>query len=375
MKKIFVLVVLSLVSLCGFAQTEIKIKMMEQLPNDLAARTHARQDNNGDDCALVRVVVPAVKGIQFKGWVIGEVGYQPGEYQVYVPQGTKKITFMHENYEPGEIRFSFPIESKCVYRVVLEVPDLGTKYVTECSAMMTEASRLYGLRDYEAAKASYQSALNTKDVPADLIPALRSNIAQCDSCVQYEMYAKGSLAKIKQMRTDGKASQAEVVRYASAAIEFLSTLNNYNPNDFYTERIATLEKFVENMPLEIRFTFTKWEKDYEGFKESGFLSGVEIWAYSGDEEPALKNYQNTKYFKKMVSASPALFKKLDTTTDNGIYDAKFDRKELPTGLFFHMIGPFEDKIQTEYIETKDLLTQSKGDYTKRQFHLKMYTSK
>ena len=52
---------------------EIKVKLMEYLPNDLAARTHPRPDVNGVNCALIRVVVPAVKDMKFDGWVVGDL--------------------------------------------------------------------------------------------------------------------------------------------------------------------------------------------------------------------------------------------------------------------------------------------------------------
>ncbi|MBP5628526.1 MAG: SUMF1/EgtB/PvdO family nonheme iron enzyme [Bacteroidaceae bacterium] len=128
MRKILSVIFLFL-SLFAYSQ-EIAVSETEFLENDLAARTNPRLDANGNPCALIRVVLPSVQGMQFEGWVVGKAGYKPGEYQVYVPAGTKKISFRHADYLPGEIVFTVPIEGKCVYRVKLTAPELpkqGTK--------------------------------------------------------------------------------------------------------------------------------------------------------------------------------------------------------------------------------------------------------
>ena len=122
---------------------EITVKSMELLSSDLTARTHPRLDGNDEPCALIKVIVPSVEGMQFEGWVIGNVEYRPGEYQIYVPSGTKKITFRHPNYAPGVIQFALPIEGKCTYRVVLDVPQkskgLESVEKGEVSAMLKMA--------------------------------------------------------------------------------------------------------------------------------------------------------------------------------------------------------------------------------------------
>lgn len=59
---------------------------------------------------------------------------------------------------------------------------------------------------------------------------------------------------MKQMRQAGEANQKDVVKYASGALEFLNVLNKYNPCDFYAERIEKLEKLIEDMPLDLKFT-------------------------------------------------------------------------------------------------------------------------
>jgi hypothetical protein len=351
---------------------EIKVKLMEYLPNDLAARTHPRPDANGVNCALIRVVVPAVKDMKFDGWVVGDYAYQPGEYQVYVPEGAKKIKFRHENYAPGEIVFNMPIESQCVYKVVLDVPDLGAIYVTQSSAMLAEGSRLFGLRKYKEARLSYEGALAAKDVVNDLIPTIQSDIAQCDTCILYETYTLGALGKIREMKALGEASQEQLVKYASAGIEYLQVLNKYNPCDFYVSRKTQLEGLIEGLPLEVRFTLVKWVNNAEGFFEAGKLANVEVWAYNGSEPPIHNDYKNDKKFKDLVGKSNN-FTQLGTTDSEGIADVQLNRKSLPKGLFFRPIG-YDDKIKILYMDLDELLIQSKGNYNKRRIRLKMFTA-
>ena len=351
---------------------EIKVKLMEYLPNDLAARTHPRPDANGVNCALIRVVVPAVKGMQFDGWVVGEYEYQPGEYQVYVPEGAKKIKFRHENYAPGEIVFNMPIESQCVYKVVLDIPDLGTIYVTQSSAMLAEGSRLYALRKYKEARVSYEGALEADDVVKDLIPTIKSDIAQCDTCILYEKYTLGAFAKIRAMKEQGGGSQEELVKYASAGVEYLQVLNRYNPNEFYTSRMTQLENLVNDLPMEVRFTIVKWMNSEAGFFESGKLPQVEVWAYTGSEAPVQNSYKSDKKFKSLVGNSNQ-FAQLGVSDKDGIADIQLDRKSLPAGLFFRPTG-YDDKIKIQYFDLDELLKQSKGSYNKRRIRLKMYSS-
>ena len=94
-----------LISFCisGYAQ-ELSVKSFEVKTNDLSARTQNRQDNNGNDCALVKVLL-ASPGAVFSGNVVGDVKYDTSEYWVYMPQGSKRLTVKLEGYLPLEVSF------------------------------------------------------------------------------------------------------------------------------------------------------------------------------------------------------------------------------------------------------------------------------
>lgn len=369
MKKFLIFCFALFVGSSLFAQ-EISVKSIEELTSDLTARTHPRSDVNDNSCALIKVTIPMVKDLVFSGWVMGDVDYHPGEYWVYVPEGTKKIKFQHENFAPGEIVFNMPIKKLCVYRVTLDVPDV-TKYATECTAFVAEGSRLFGLREYKNAKQAYLSAIKAEDVPVSMLSTIQSDISICDSCINYENYALGSIKRLNELRRQGTADQEEVVRYASAAIEFLHTLNMYNPSEFYTNRIDKLSNIVEDMPLEIRFTTVKWMQSAEGFSERGGMPNVELWAYYGDAPLSPGMYDSDKAFTKTLAATDGL-KLLSTTKNDGVSDIMLSRKDLPKAVLFRPVG-YGKETKIKYYEMNNILQESKGSYNKRQFRILIYT--
>lgn len=245
-------------------------------------------------------------------------------------------------------------------------------YVKECTAMMAEGARLYGLREYDNAKTAFGKALAAKDAPADLRPTIQSNIAQCDTCLLYERYALGSLKKIRELSAGGSASQEEVVRYASAAVEFLQVLNRYNPCDFYTGRIKALEKMMGSLPLEVKFTAVRWVSNVSGFFEAGRIPNVEVWAFTGTEPPVPNQYKTDKRFKELTGRSND-YQQLGVTGAEGEVELQLDRGNLPRGIFFRPVG-YGDKIKIMYMDLNELLHQSQGTYNKRRFRLKMYAS-
>jgi hypothetical protein len=54
-------------------------------------------------------------------------------------------------------------------------------------------------------------------------------------------------------------------------------------------------------------------------------------------------------------------------------DIQLNRNTIPTGIFFRPVG-YDDKIKIQYMDLKDLMTQSQGSYNKRRFRLKMFAS-
>ena len=168
----------------------------------------------------------------------------------------------------------------------------------------------------------------------------------------------------------GQASQADVVKYDTAASEFLATLDRYNPNEFYSSRIDKLSKIIEGQPLTIKFTMVEWKNDFSGFGEGRPLANVEVWAYYGDNPPVPMDYRDEKRFKKLV-ASPN-YRQQGESNEQGFLDLEFNRKQLPTGLLFRPVG-YGKRIQIYYKDMQNIMRQSQGTYNKRQYRLKMFT--
>ena len=121
MKKILFLIFLSLFLLPLHGQ--IAVESFRLLEMDLTANTQGTQeiDQNGEVAALIKVVTTQ-KDFAFDNGMLGIVKVipQPGEYWVYVPRRTQKITIRHSDL--GVLRdyyFKIPIESGRTYELKL----------------------------------------------------------------------------------------------------------------------------------------------------------------------------------------------------------------------------------------------------------------
>lgn len=72
--------------------------------SDLSAVINGRDDANGQQCALIKVIMP-FDGVTFGGDLVGDPLFKTNEYWVYVPQGTKSITVSYPDYETLKVDF------------------------------------------------------------------------------------------------------------------------------------------------------------------------------------------------------------------------------------------------------------------------------
>lgn len=240
-------------------------------------------------------------------------------------------------------------------------------FVTEYSSFMSQAADLFGQRKYKDARVAYVNAFSAKDIPANMKATVQASVAQCDSCILYDNNAGGCLNKIIELKKSGNASQDEVAKYASSAIDFLNILKGYNPDPVYDERIAIMEKLIAKLPLVFRFNVVEWLTLEEGKP----LAGVEIWAYTGISAPSNDDLSSERKFERLVRDESNKYQLLTTTNAQGVAEVELDRNNQPQGIVFR--APDVKHTPIKFMNMKQLMRQSKSDYMKRQIRLRMFT--
>ncbi|MGM0650605.1 MAG: PEGA domain-containing protein [Bacteroidota bacterium] len=116
------LMILTVMLCFNLSGQDISVKSFRCLPRDMDARVnHPVTDQNGDKTALIKVVTSET-GFKFEAGSLGitKVERKTGEYWVYVPYGSRKITIKHDKL--GVLRnYVFPeaIKKATVYEMVL----------------------------------------------------------------------------------------------------------------------------------------------------------------------------------------------------------------------------------------------------------------
>ena len=120
MKKLSLFILFTLLATFSYGQ-KMAIESFVELPQDLTARTKQRKDINDVPAALIRVAI-VLQGVEFDQ-SIGQPDHVTGEYLVYMPAGSKRLTIRHEKYIPETITFADygieRLESLCTYRLTI----------------------------------------------------------------------------------------------------------------------------------------------------------------------------------------------------------------------------------------------------------------
>ena len=92
--------------MCGLdvLAQDIKVKKFEPMVKDQTAELSPRKDINGNDCALV-LVRSLKNGLEFEGWVVGDVDYKKDCYWVYMANGAKHLKIKHADYQTKDVIF------------------------------------------------------------------------------------------------------------------------------------------------------------------------------------------------------------------------------------------------------------------------------
>ncbi len=129
--KQLILLVIAIIFLLPLskAQNGISVASFKELPMDMTARvTSPVIDQNGDVSALIRVVTTQT-GFKWEAGILSIVKaeHKTGEYWLYVPYGSKKLTIMHPKL--GVLRNYFypvPIKKATVYEMILTTGTVET---------------------------------------------------------------------------------------------------------------------------------------------------------------------------------------------------------------------------------------------------------
>lgn len=103
MRKVGLLFCLFIYVFSIFAQ-DIEVKKFEPMAKDQTATLSPRKDVNGNDCALV-MVRTLKKGMEFEGWVVGDIDYKDDTYWVYIANGAKHLKIKHPDYQTKDVIF------------------------------------------------------------------------------------------------------------------------------------------------------------------------------------------------------------------------------------------------------------------------------
>ena len=133
MKRLLLLGLYLVVTICLVTAQELTVKSMVTSPMDLSASTHPRLDKNGNACGLVKVRL-AVTGAAFSGNVLGEVENHEGEYWVYMSQGSYMLKVRHPEFIALDMNFRDYgircIEAKTTYVLTLQKPQVPVMALT-----------------------------------------------------------------------------------------------------------------------------------------------------------------------------------------------------------------------------------------------------
>lgn len=139
MRKIIVMLFTLIITITVNAQDGLKVKSFLPSINDLTARTAIRNDNSGEPCALVKVVL-ADKDVSFEcgnlaSMIVGDITFHTNEYWIYLAAGTggaKHLKIKHPRYSTIDVVFSdygfSTLEPQTTYTLVIVKPNKESKF-------------------------------------------------------------------------------------------------------------------------------------------------------------------------------------------------------------------------------------------------------
>lgn len=88
----------------GSSKNEFIVSKMVVNDTDLSARTYRRNNDAGEECALIKVHLP-FGGVTYIGDVVGDPIFKTNEYWVYVSPGAKEMEIDYPDYKTAKVKF------------------------------------------------------------------------------------------------------------------------------------------------------------------------------------------------------------------------------------------------------------------------------
>lgn len=105
MKKVYLLLITIFYVNISLLAQDIEVKKFKPFQNGQIDRINIRNDNNGNPCALL-IVHSFKKGLEFEGWVVGDVEFENETYRIYVANGAKHIKIKHPDCQTKDVVFN-----------------------------------------------------------------------------------------------------------------------------------------------------------------------------------------------------------------------------------------------------------------------------
>ncbi len=245
-----------------------------------------------------------------------------------------------------------------------------SKTGAQCKDFVVNAGNSFKTRHYREAKALLTNALNSEDCDEDLKPTIRKQIAECDTCIQWDGMYKAAMKKLIELKKGtGQITQAEEANYYIAILTWLEKLNEVNPSEYYQNGIGKFRDAISSMPLQLRFGVNRWDMG-----DAGVLGGVEIYAYYGTEELPDIDQMSNKKFGNLRVKNLDKYVLLGTTDAAGQCTVELDRQNLPALVFLRYAND-DERAPVVYLPINNLLAKATGSYMMKQFRTRMYVTK
>lgn len=329
MKKLR-LFVMALVALCHFLplsaqeaggeKPQIAVTGFRCLPNDLTARiTEPRKDQNGEPCALIRIVT-GDKNVYFEADALGIVAREdrPGEIWLYVPRGARRLNIKHEQY--GVIRnYMYPeaIKGATTYELTLHVPRavVPQKPVTEKATEKKVTAQILQMKFAPAGARLYIDGVEQKTIDGVLSMAL--------DCGKHTYRLEYPLYETEQGEFEIVPERPTVLqRQLAQNVTMLSVTSNKKADIYIDDEWkATAKSYQDTLPLGQHSIVAHYKK---GKKEKQF--------FLGDERMEL-HVQFRPEFLAMLQVSD-VFSESKASSGGRYYNAS-TRQQL--GVFYGML--------------------------------------